>query len=222
MSIEQLRPDPFLDALVADLGAVEPRRPAREAALVLALVITELLLFVALGDMRPDLPQVMLTPGFWWKAGGLVGVGGLATAAMLVGLDPATTTSPVQSRLWRGLALVAPLGLALGWLLDAGQSAQVSPLARLDWREGVDCLVNVGLLAAPPAILFAALLRRGAPTQPARAAAAAGIGAGGLGAFIFAFHCPHDDPLYVAVWYGGAIAIAAGLARLALPRLARW
>lgn len=190
--------------------------------MVLALIVVELLLFVVLGDMRPDMPQVMLTPGFWWKAGGLVGIGVLATAAMLVGLDPATSASHRQAWLWRGLAVVAPVGLALGWLLDAGQSGQASLLVRLDWREGLDCLANVGLLSTPPTIMFCALMQRGAPTRPAQAAMAAGLGAGGLGAFIFAFHCPHDDPLYVAVWYGGAILIAAGVARLVLPRLTRW
>ncbi len=65
-------------------------------------------------------------------------------------------------------------------------------------------------------------MRRGAPTQPTRTAAAAGLAAAGFGAFVFAFHCPHDDPLYVAVWYGGAVLAVTGLARLILPRLTRW
>jgi hypothetical protein len=222
MPIEQLRSDPFLDALAADLEAVTPRRPVLEAALIAALIAVELLLFVALGEMRPDMPHVMLTLGFWWKSGGLIGVGLLATAAVLLALDPATTTAEAQSRMWRGLALVAPLGLALGWLLDAGAAGESTLLARLDVRDGLDCLMNVGLLALPPVILLGAMMQRGAPTQPKRAATAAGLAAGGLGAFVFAFHCPHDDPLYVAVWYGGAILGIAGLARLMLPRLTRW
>ncbi|TAF12677.1 MAG: DUF1109 family protein [Alphaproteobacteria bacterium] len=69
MPIEQLRSDPFLDALAADLEAVTPRRPVLEAALIAALIAVELLLFVALGEMRPDMPHVMLTLGFWWKSG---------------------------------------------------------------------------------------------------------------------------------------------------------
>lgn len=222
MSIEHLRPDAFLDSLAADLPAVTPRRPTLEAALIVALILLELALFIALGEMRPDMPQVMLTPGFWWKSGGLMGVGLLATAAVLVALDPATTTAPAQTRLWRGLALVAPLGLASGWLIDAGTAGQSTLLARLDVVDGLDCLMNVGLLALPPAVLLGVLMRRGAPTRPARAATAAGLAAGGLAAFIFAFHCPHDDPLYVAVWYGGAMLAIGCLARLVLPRLTRW
>jgi hypothetical protein len=112
--------------------------------------------------------------------------------------------------------------LAAGWLLDAGAAGRAALIARLDWREGVDCLWNVGLLSLPLVTALALLMRRGAPTQPGRTALAAGLAAAGFGAFVFAFHCPHDDPLYVAVWYGGAVALVSGLARLLLPRLARW
>lgn len=226
MSIERLHPDPFgdplLDALVADLAPVEPRRRAREILLVAGLVTVELLLFITLQAFRPDMPHAMATPAFWWKSATFGVIGLLAAAAMLVSLDPATTNSRRLSWLWRGLAVFAPLALVLGWLIDAGASGRDALLARLVWRDGVDCLVNVGLLSLPLVLAFGVLMRRGAPTQPGRTSAAAGLAAAGLGAFVFAFHCPHDDPLYVAVWYGSAVLAVAGLARLILPRLTRW
>ena len=223
MPIERLVPgDSLIDALVADLAAVAPRRPRREAGLVAALMVIELLLFVMLSDMRPDLSAVILTPGFWWKSGSLAVVGVIAAAAALVSLDPATTVAVRLSRLWSALAGVVSIVLISGWLRDAGMAGGASLAARLDWREGVDCLKSVGMLTLPLLALFGVLMRRGAPVQPRRSAAAAGIAAAAAAAFIFAFHCSHDDPLYIAVWYGGAVFIVTGLARLVLPRFARW
>jgi hypothetical protein len=66
------------------------------------------------------------------------------------------------------------------------------------------------------------LMRRGAPTDRPGSALAIGVASAGWGAFLFTFRCPHDDPLYIAVWYGLGCAIVAGLGYLALPRIARW
>jgi hypothetical protein len=214
--------DSLIDALVADLGPVQPRRWQVETALLAGLALVEILLFIAVIGVRPDMPQAMAAMPFWWKSGSLAVLAMLSAAALLVSLDPATTTARRLSPLWRALALAVPVLLATGWLIDAGAAGRASLIARLDWREGLDCLKNVAILSLPPVAAFGLLMRRGAPTQPARTAFAAGLAAAGIGAFVFAFHCDHDDPLYVAIWYGGAIAAVATLARLVLPRLTRW
>jgi hypothetical protein len=222
MPTDLSRADPLIDGLVADLGPVRPRRWQLEAAALAGLALVEILLFIAVIGVRPDMPDAMGAMPFWWKSGSLAALALLSAAAVLVSLDPATTTARRLSPLWRALAIAVPVLLAMGWLLDAGAAGRAALLARLDWREGVDCLKNVGLLSLPPVAALALLMRRGAPTQPGRTALAAGLAAAGFGAFVFAFHCPHDDPLYVAVWYGGAVAMISGLARLVLPRLTRW
>lgn len=220
------KPDPLIDGLVADLGAVRPRRWTREAALLLGLVAAELAAMVIVRGMRPDMPQVMMTPNFWWKSGGLALIGIAATAAALVSVDPATTASRPLAVLRRGLGLAIPALLGLGWLLDAGAGADADSraalIARLAWRDGIDCLFNIALLSLPIVIALAIILRRGAPTLPSRSAGAAGLAAAGIAAWVFAFYCDHDDPLYVAVWYGAAVLGVAGLTRLVLPRLIRW
>ena len=221
MSIET-HPDAFLDALVADLDVVTPRRPALEAALVAALVLAELIAFIMVRETPEAMSHVMAAPAFWWKSGSFALIAMLAAAAALISLDPATTTLRRLSGLRRSLAIAVPLALASGWLIDAGASGRNALLARLEWREGLDCLANIALLSLPLVLAFGVLMRRGAATQPARTAAASGLAAAGFGAFVFAFHCPHIDPLYVAVWYGGAVLGVAGLARLILPRFTRW
>jgi hypothetical protein len=214
--------DPLIDALVADLGPVQPRRWQREAALLAALGLFEILLFIALRGVRPDLHDAMGATPFWWKSGSLAIIVGIAATAALISLDPASTTPRRLSRLWWALALAAPLLLALGWLVDAGASGRAALLARLAWQDGLDCLINITLLSVPPVVALGLMMRHGAPAQPGRTALAAGLAAAGFGAFVFAFHCSHDDPLYVAIWYGGAVAAVAALARLVLPRLTRW
>jgi hypothetical protein len=39
---------------------------------------------------------------------------------------------------------------------------------------------------------------------------------------VFVFACPHDDPLYVAVWYTVGCGLVTLVARLLLPLLTRW
>jgi hypothetical protein len=65
-------------------------------------------------------------------------------------------------------------------------------------------------------------MRRGAPTDHAGTAFAAGLASATWGAFVFVFACPFDDPLYVAVWYSLSCGAVTLFARLTLPRLTRW
>lgn len=205
----------LIDSLVADLAPVRRRRPARDAALLGALLGAEVLVFLLLRGLRPDMPHAMSVPSFWWKLGSFTTIAIAAAAAALAALDPAAG----PPRLGRRLAIAVPLLLISGWLLDAGGT----PLAaRLDWRDGIACLVSIIVLALPLVGMLAVIIRRGAATRPAGTATAAGLAAAAAAAAVFGLHCGHDDPLYIVVWYGGAVALVAGLARLALPRLTRW
>lgn len=210
----------FLDRLAADLGPVTPRRPGREAALIGVLILAEMAFFLTIRGAPPEMPAVMVTPAFWWKSASFALLASLAAAAMLVSLDPSLTLR--RPALGRALAIAVPLALAAGWLIDAGSSARSGLLARLEWRDGLDCLGSIALLSLPLVLAFGIIMRRGAATRPVHTAAAAGLAAAGFGAFVFAFHCPHVDPLYITVWYGGAVAAIAALARLLLPPLTRW
>jgi hypothetical protein len=141
----------------------------------------------------------------------------IGAATAIASLDPAA--SPRRGLAWiaTGVALFlasACLGVAIVGLAD--------PIARLDWRDGVDCIAKLVLLSTPPMAALGLLMRRAAPTDLAGTAMACGVAAAAWGALVFMFACPHDDPLYIAVWYTIGCAISALVARMILPRLARW
>jgi hypothetical protein len=114
--------------------------------------------------------------------------------------------------------------LAIG---SAGICALVlgPPAARDQMMMGsqwATCALCIPLFAVVP---FAALiwaLRKGAPTNLRRTGAVAGLVAGALGAVAYAFHCPDDSMPFIALWYGGMVALCALLGAMLGPRLLRW
>jgi len=77
-------------------------------------------------------------------------------------------------------------------------------------------------LSIPPAVAFGVLARGGTPTDHAGTTLAAGLSSAAWGAFVFAFGCPSDAPLYIAVWYTVDSSIVTIVGRAVLPRLPRW
>lgn len=86
----------------------------------------------------------------------------------------------------------------------------------------LECLVSIPLIAIVPFALVVWVVRRMAPTNLMLTGALAGLVAGGMSATGYALHCTDDSLPFIALWYGGAIALCA-LAGAALgPRLLRW
>jgi len=74
-----------------------------------------------------------------------------------------------------------------------------------------------------PALAGALWALRGlAPTRPRAAGLAAGLLAGGLGAFGYALSCTELSPAFVAIWYSLGIALAGALGAALGPRILRW
>jgi hypothetical protein len=210
--------DPLLDRLAAELTPVTPRSARRDVLLLGGLAAAEALMLAAMGALRPDMPHAMHMPSFWWKLAsfGLLAMAGIATA--IRSLDPAASPRRGLRRIG-GMLLVV---LLAGWLIDAVQAGGPDLVHRLMWRQGLSCLVAVVVLSIPLIVALGVLMRRGAPTDRPGSALAIGVASAGWGAFLFTFRCPHDDPLYIALWYGLGCAIVAGLGYIALPRIARW
>jgi hypothetical protein len=213
-----MRTDHLVDRLSEDLRPIRRRSVVREALLLLLLAIVEIVAFLGMGFMRPDMPVAMEAPSFWWKLAstGLIAV--LGTGVAILSTDP--VRSPRRGLTW--ILVCSIVILASGWLIDAGGNGFADLARRLDWSHGLQCVWKMMALAIPPVIALGVLIRRGAPTDRAGTALAAGLSSAAWGAFVFVFACPADDPLYIAVWYTIGCTTVTLTARSILFRLSRW
>ena len=210
--------DDLIAGLTMDLRAVGARAPRRELALLALVGGIELLLCLAAGLVRPDFYLAMAEPVLWWKLLSLALLAAIGTVTAIAALAP--DRSPRRGLQWLGAALFVVL--ATGAYLMLAHPIVESLADRVDWHHGVQCVAKMVLLALPAVAILAWLARCGAPTDCAATALAVGVGGGAWGAFVFAFVCPSDDPLYIMLWYligCGGVALAT---RLVVPRIARW
>jgi hypothetical protein len=184
---------------------------------MLAPVVAAAVLLLVTAGVRVDFAAAVTTPRLLFK--------------FAVALSLLIATCGIVLRLSRpdgrpgGWAVV--LLMVLGLLL-AGVMAEllVSPSdswgARMRGTNAMWCLRMIPMLSALPLAACLLVLRRAAPTQGARAGAAAGLFSAAIGASLYALHCTDDSPLFVAAWYGlaacGITAIGAALG----ARLLRW
>lgn len=205
--------DSLIADLSSDLAPVQRRSMLREGGLVLALGAAELVLFLSLGVMRPDMHH-MGSPFLMWRVGSL---GLLAVIACVMAIRSFSPTA--QPR--RGLMLasvLAALAIVGGAFVTPEGVGDRALLDRINPASGIVCATSIFVLSLPIVALLGALMRRAAPTQPTLSALASGIAAGACGAFVFAFCCPFNDPLYVVVWYSIGCAAVMAVARWCLPR----
>ncbi len=194
------------------------RSIAREALLLLFLGVIEVATFLGMGFMRPDMPVAVEAPSFWWKltSTGLIAVLGAGVA--ILSSDP--VRSPRRGLRWILVCIVRdPRQRLADRRLENGIADLVR---RLDWSQGLQCVWKMVALSIPPAIALGVIVRRGAPTDRAGTALAAGLSSAAWGAFVFVFACPSDDPLYIAVWYTVGCSTVTIVGRAVLLRLSRW
>ena len=210
--------DDLLDSLVADLEPVRRRTSTGDALAIGLLCALELSMFLGVGSMRPDMRFAIAEPALWWKFAtfGVLALLGLGTA--ILSFDP--SISPKRGLWWIAAAVAA--ALVVGGIVNAPMHHQPDLAVRLNWRSGLQCVMVMSVLALPMLVLLAVLMRRGAPTHRRGTALAVGVAAAAWGAFVFVFACPHDDPLYVSIWYGVGCAVTTVYARALLPLLTRW
>jgi len=122
------------------------------------------------------------------------------------------------------VALVALPFIAV--MLLAALSPTLAP--RSHWQrtmmgdQWLECLVSIPLIAIVPFAMIVWAVRRAAPTDLARAGALAGLVAGCLSAAGYALHCVDDSVPFVALWFGGTIALCTVAGWKLGPRLLRW
>lgn len=121
------------------------------------------------------------------------------------------------------LSLLLPAGL-----LIAALAIELSVLPRQQWLPSLIgtypqfCMVFVPLFSLAPLVALMVALKQSAPENPTVAGAIAGLAAGGIGAAIYAWHCPDDSPLFLATWYVLAISLVSMVGSAIGSRLLRW
>ena len=217
----------LIDRLAAELRPVRAASRGRDLAVIAAVCLAELAAFFMTSAMRDDMPGMMPVAlhdmpagqmSFWWKLVGLLAIAGVSGVAAIRSFRP----SGAPRRAFPALAVLIACVFAAGWAIDAAGGVPGHLLARLDWRNGVGCTIKMAMLAVPPMIGMAVLMRRGAATDAAATATVAGLAAAAWGAFVFVFACPSNDPLYIAVWYSVGCGIVTLAARVVFPRIAAW
>jgi hypothetical protein len=88
--------------------------------------------------------------------------------------------------------------------------------------QWLECLVSIPIIAIVPFAAIVWAVRQTAPTDLVRAGALAGLAAGGVSAAGYALHCTDDSLPFVALWYGGTIALCTLAGAILGPRLLRW
>jgi hypothetical protein len=193
-----------------------PVGPVLAVALALALPFTMTMFMMRLG-MRPDFMAATHNPFFVLKF-----VFTLAVAVTSVALA-SRLVRPGADVLRAAWLLVIPVLLLAGGIGADMMLPEGSPwMVRMRGSNSMVCLSAIPALSLP--LLIAALigLRRGATTRPMLTGAVAGLVAGGIAATFYASHCIDDSPLFVATWYGIALAFVALVGAFAGRWVLRW
>jgi hypothetical protein len=213
-----MKTDELIAMLSTNVEPVERGHIVRTfaTALAIGIVIAVAAVFIALG-VRPDLMDASALVPLILK---------LAFTALV--LVPA---SIYLFRLARpggerktSLVLVALPFVAI--MLLAGASLAFTPSSHWNGMvmgdQWLECLLSIPIIAVVPFLLIIWAVRQTAPTDLARAGAFAGLVAGCLSALGYALHCADDSVPFVALWYGGTIALCAFAGWQLGPRLLRW
>jgi hypothetical protein len=209
-----MKTDDLIRALAADPVPAPPVERALWPALALGLAVSAVLFLAMLGP-RPDFAQAVETLRFVVKP--------LFPLILISGAMYALT------RLWRPgshvplwAIAIAPATLGVAIILELIALPAQQWGAALVGQNALKCLFFIPLFSLAPLAVTLTALRRGAPTRPALTGAVAGLLSAGLGATLYALHCPDDSPLFVATWYVIAASLVAALGAMVGGRVLRW
>ncbi len=211
-----MRTDELIRMLARQAGPA-PRGLARQR-LRLALgggVVLSLL--AALGVIGPIPGEMYGLPAPWIKLAYALALTA-ATGAWVLRLGRPGV--PARQAAWWSAAVIAAMAL-LG-LLSLAAAPRGEALQQLLGHSWTSCPLLVFGLSLPTLAGTLWALRGLAPTQPRLAGLAAGLLAGAVGAFSYAFACDELATSFVALWYSLGIGLAGALGAWLGPRWLRW
>jgi hypothetical protein len=212
-----MKTDDLISILASDIAAPRPHLCLRLAVGAIGGAAVAAVAVLLINGARPDLGDLFAN----WRL----------MVKFAVGLGFAASAAPLSLRLARPFAtgarpwlmlLPGPAILAAACLAELMLTPPESWLGRAIGANALFCLVSIPLYSALPFAGIVWAMREGAPASPSQAGMAAGAMASGIGAAIYALHCPDDSPLFLALWYVLAALAAIMAARIAGGRLLRW
>ena len=212
-----MRTDDLISALVTDAGTPPPSGRQRLAAALPLGFLVAAGYFLAVLGLRPGLIAALGDLRVPFKI--LVSLTLAACALVWLARLRRPETPPGAGVL---LLLLPPVLVIAAVLTELALVPSDQWLARLVGHNWAVCLINIPLLSLGPLVALLFVIRAAAPADPLIAGVAAGLAAAGIGAALYALHCPDDSPLFVAVWYGLATVVTAGLGALLGRRLLAW
>jgi hypothetical protein len=210
--------DDLVDRLVADLAPA--RRGAVGRRLLIGLVggtLVAALLMVAWLGVRPDTGAAIHTAPYWIKFG-------YTLALSLFGLIAvARLARPGGNARFAFVAALA--ALALMAVLAAVEMIVAPADTRPHLLFGASATVCpwfIIALALPVFLGMLWMMRGLAPTRLTLAGAAAGLAAGSVGAWVYAFHCDESAATFVTVWYTLGVGVVTLIGALLGRYVLRW
>lgn len=185
-------------------------------AVILGAVLSFLMMWAWLG-FRPDLAAAVYTPAYWLKFLYTLALACLAYATTARLARPATRADGPALGL---LAVIAILVLVAG-----AQTILTPPAERLALMMGHSsrvCPWRIAIVSLPIFVTTFGGVRALAPTRLMLAGAAAGLAAGALGAWIYAFHCDETSAPFLLVFYTAGIMLVGAVGGLFGKLLLRW
>lgn len=210
--------DDLIDTLAAGL------RPIRPGALSLRMVyglaagaVASVIVLLAWLGVRPDLALAVATPVFWVKFA-------YPLLLAVAGFYAVDRLSRPGLKAWEA-AIFAALLFGLSTILGLTQLALAAPGEVGTLVMGGSALVcpfYIVALSAPVFVAILLVMRTLAPTRLTLAGLAAGGLAGGVGAWLYSFHCGENGLPFLAIWYTFGIAAMAAIGALSGRYLLRW
>jgi hypothetical protein len=213
-----MKTDDLIAVLSTNVEPVDTRRVAWNVwAAILAGMAAALATAVFGLGVRPDLHDPDRLAFVSMKLAFGMAVAGLASVYLLKHIRPGG-----EFRSWLALTtlpFLASMLLAVVTLSSAPRSHWKMLMLGGGWLE---CLLAIPIIAVLPFAVIMWAVRLAAPTDLTRTGALAGLVAGGVSATAYALHCIDDSLPFVALWYGGTVALCTVTGAALGPRLLRW
>ncbi len=213
-----MKTDKLIDMLSTNVEPADPRRPSRRLAAAVAMAAAAALaLMLAVLGIRRDLVDALLiaSPALKLLFAGVALA--LSVAALNKVMRPGGERNISRAALWSPFAAISLLAILMLALSPASHWG-----AMLVGDQWFECLIAIPLIAVVPFALITWAVRQAAPTNLRAAGALVGLVAGCISAMGYALHCTDDSVPFVALWYGGTIALCTVAGITLGPRLLRW